>query len=235
MIGILTTAYKRKSIDMAFCLMIERLRQYKPGLFYPVCLYSIPGDNEVYERFSIDCHFYKNDPLGEKFNFGMNLFRGLVSHVLYIDSDDIIDNTYLDHLLEGSQADISRCMGVYFLAVEGSQFKSKARFLNNTYRDYGATGMLFNANFLERTDWKIYEGWENEKMGYNSYQFMLPFIKTQSIFRLDKTGSVLLDIKSGVNMNGFNQFFNTGIEADPEMIFSKLSDKEVKYLQSLIL
>jgi hypothetical protein len=35
-------------------------------------------------------------------------------------------------------------------------------------------------------------------------------------------------------MNGFNQFFNTGIEADPEWILSKLSDKESSYLKTLI-
>jgi len=234
MIGILTTAFKRESTNRSFCLMIERLRQYKPGLFYPVCIYSIEGDQKIFESFGIDCHYYKNDPLAEKFNFGVQIFRGIVSHVLYIDSDDIIDNAYLDHLLEGSESDVSRCMGVYFLAVQGSQFKGKARFLDNTYRDYGSTGMLFNARLLDKSDWKLWEGWENDKMGYNSFNYLNNFITNQSIFRLDKTGSIMLDIKSGVNMNGFDQFFNTGVEADPELLLSKFSEKESSYLKTLI-
>jgi hypothetical protein len=234
-IGISTQVYGRKEINKAFCLMVDRLMNDFPDIFLPVAVYSIPGDEEVFINHGFECYPYKNQPLGEKFNHAIKQLRGRVSHVLYIDSDDLIDNSFVDNLIERSEADIARCMGVYFLSVEaGSPFRGKARFLDNTYRNYGATAVLYNARLLERTDWKIYQGFENDKMGYLSAEFMNPFIKTVEIFRLDNTKSILLDIKSRENMNPFSQFFATGIDIDPEDIFKRFSDIEVAYLKSLL-
>lgn len=234
-IGISTQAYKRKEINLAFCLMIERLQESFPDLFLPVCVYSIPGDNEIFEAYGIQCFQFENKPLGEKFNYGFQQLRGKVTHVFYIDSDDIVDNTFIENLISRSGADIARCMGVYFLCTDkNTAYNGKARFLNNTYRSYGATAVLYNANLLERTDWKIYQGFENDKMGYNSGEFMNPFIKTVEIFRLDDSGSMLLDLKSSTNMNSFTQFARTGVEIDPEFLYKKLSEKEVNYIKSLI-
>lgn len=234
-IGISTQVYGRKEINKAFCLMVERLQNHYPDLFLPVAVYSIPGDEEIFQEYGFECFLYKNKPLGKKFNFGIQQLKGKVTHVLYIDSDDIIDDSFIDNLIQRSEADIARCMGVYFLSVEArSPFRGRARFLYNTYRNYGATAMLYNARLLDRTDWKIYQGFEDDKMGYYSAEFMNPFIKTVEIFRLDNTKSILLDIKSGENMNHFSQFFCTGIEVDPEDIFKKFSESEVNYLKSLL-
>lgn len=234
-IGITTQAFGRREINLAFCLMVERLQISFPDLFLPVCVYSLPGDNEIFEAYGIQCFHFENKPLGEKFNHGFQQLRGYVTHVFYIDSDDIVDNTFIENLISRSGADIARCMGVYFLCTDKkTAYNGKARFLDNTYRNYGATAVLYNSRLLDKTDWKIYQGFENDKMGFMSAEFMNPFISTVEIFRLDDSGSMLLDVKSSTNMNSFNQFCNTGIEIDPEILYKKISEKESNYLKSLI-
>jgi hypothetical protein len=234
-IGISTQVYKRREINLAFCLMVERLQKSFPDLFLPIAVYSLPGDNDIFESFGIQCYQYKNEPLGEKFNYAIQQLEGKVTHVFYIDSDDIVDDSFIENLISRSDADIARCMGVYFLCVDHkTAYNGKARFLDNTYRNYGATAVLYNSRLLDKTGWKIYQGFENDKMGYMSAEFMNPFINTVEIFRLDATKSILLDIKSSTNMNLFNQFSSTGKEVDPELIFQKFSEKEVNYLKSLI-
>lgn len=234
-IGLLTSVYKRERTNIAFSLMVKRLTEKFPGLFYPVAILSDTNDAKAFWNCEMTYYFKRNYPLAEKMNFGFRQMRNKVSHVLYIDSDDLIDDSYLDELLKGENEDISRCRGVYFLCLEsGSPFYGKARFVNNTYKDYGGTGVLYNARLLNKTGWTIYEGSENDKMAYNSFLYLGSRIENQNIFSLEETGSVLLDIKTIWNINRFSQFRNLGIDIEPETIINKFGLEERRYLNQLM-
>jgi hypothetical protein len=234
MIGILTSAYKRPHISKAFCLMIDRLLRNYPGLFIPVSVVSLEEDRVLFEEHNIETYIHQNRPLAGKWNLGLSKLKGRVSHVLLIDSDDIINNNYMDQLLANSGNDLVWCRGVYILCAERNGFKGRVRFWDAPYKDFGTTGVLINGKLLEKTDWKIYEGTEDTQMGYNSHEYLLPHITSEYKFQLRETKSILLDIKSEESINGFKDFINSGVEVDFDTMISMFAKPEVDYLKSLL-
>jgi hypothetical protein len=234
-IGILTSAYKRPHISKAFCLMIDRLLRDYPDLFLPVCIASLEEDRALFEKHHIETYIHQNRPLAGKWNLGLSKFRGRVSHVMVIDSDDIVNNNYINQLLANSDNDLVWCRGVYILCAEKNGFKGSVRFWDAPYKTFGATAMLISGKLLDKTDWKIYKGTEDDMMGYSSHEFLLPHITTEYKFQLRETGSILLDIKSEESINSFKDFIGSGMEVDFNTMLSMVSEKEADYLKLLVI
>lgn len=234
MIGILTCAYKRPHISKAFCLMIDRLLWDYPGLFIPVCIASLAEDKALFDVYGIETYIHDNRPLAGKWNLGLSKLKDRVTHVMVIDSDDIVNNNYINQLIANADNDLIWCRGVYVLSAERNSFKGRCRFWDAPYKTYGTTGILINGTLLDKTDWKIYEGTEDDRMGYNSHNYLLPHITTEYKFQLRETGSILLDIKSEDSLNNFKDYANNGIAIDFNLIASMFSEVEADYLKSLI-
>ncbi len=214
--------------------MIDRLLIDYPGLFIPVCITSLEEDRALFEEHNIETYRHQNRPLAGKWNLGLSKLTGRVTHVLIIDSDDLVNNNYIDQLIANSDNDLVWCRGVYILSVERNGFKGKVRFWDAPYKDFGTTGVLINGKLLNKSDWKIYEGAEDDQMGYNSHKFLSPYIASESKFQLRETGSILLDIKSEESMHSFKDYAGSGIEVDLDTILSMFSEPESDYLKSML-
>jgi hypothetical protein len=234
MIGILTSAYKRSHISKAFCLMIDRLLEDYSGLFLPVCIASLQEDRILFEEHGIETYIHQNRPLADKWNLGLSKLKGRVTHVMVIDSDDIVNNNYMDQLMANSDNDLVWCRGVYILCAEKNSFRGLVRFWDAPYKTFGATAMLINGKLLDKTDWKIYKGTEDDMMGYNSHNFLLPHINSEYKFQLRETGSILLDIKSEESINRFKDYAGNGTETSFNVIISMFSKPEATYLKWLV-
>ena len=234
MIGILTTAYKRPQISKSFCLMIDRIMKDYPGKFLPMCIASLEEDRALFEAHNIETWIHENHPLAGKWNLGLSKLAGRVDHIIVIDSDDIINNNYIDQLLSNTGYDLVWCRGLYILCAEQNGFRGKVRFWDAPYKTFGATGMFINGSLLDKTGWRLYHGNEDNMMGYSSHNFLLPHITSEFKFNLRETSSVLLDIKSEGGIHGFSGYAGNGIGVDFDALVSMFSEREANYLRDLI-
>jgi len=97
-----TPVYKRFEI-FAICLKgLARLVNYKPEKFKIIPFFIVSGDEErdMVESFGFDYLFYKNEPLGEKKNAGLNhIVKNFdFDYLMEVGSDDLIADDYLDFI-----------------------------------------------------------------------------------------------------------------------------------------
>jgi glycosyltransferase involved in cell wall biosynthesis len=95
-----TPAWQRAEI-LEICLTgLKRLKEYNPEKFEitPFFIVSEKQTEEQVKRFGFNTFFYKNQPLGEKKNAGLNyaLKNFTFDYVMELGSDDLIANEYLD-------------------------------------------------------------------------------------------------------------------------------------------
>jgi hypothetical protein len=228
-IGILTASHKRPKIDKCFCLMVDRLRGSYPDLFTPICVVSLEEDRKVFEEHGFETFLYPNDPLGTKHNFLYSKAKGRFTHILYLGSDDIIDNNYVDELLRNADKDIVWGRGITFYSAQ----QQKARYWDAPYKWVAGPAKLISSKILDEVDWIACNPICKNDLEHRTWDILLPFIKTKHSFIVQNIGGLFMDIKSEVSMNPYQDFTNNGIEADLDNIYRKLSSKEVEYLKSI--
>jgi hypothetical protein len=230
MIGIVTASHKRPEIDKLWCLSIERIRISFPDIFGVVVVVSEREDKKVFEDHDMEVHITKNEPLGTKHNFLFNRAKEWgFTHLLYLGSDDIVDDNYITELLKHQDKDIVWGRGLTFYSVQ----QHRARFWDAPYQNAAGPAKLINARVLDAVNWTAYYPENNNNLEHKSYEIMSPFIKTKHIFSVSEVGGLMMDVKGKTSINSYNQFANVGIERSLEYIYSKLSVEEVKYLKSL--
>src|SRR6478752_4031551 len=88
--------WKRPEITEICFMGIDRLR--KTGLF-PIEAFAVISEESMIplcEKYNIDYCFYKNEPLGEKKNFGLTeAYKKEWDYLVEIGSDDLLKNEYL--------------------------------------------------------------------------------------------------------------------------------------------
>lgn len=230
MIGLLTVSHKRPKIDKAYCLMTDRIMKDYPGVFLPVCVVSLAQEAELFREHGIETYVYKNDPVSDKHNYIFKKLRGRVSGVLYLGSDDIIDNRYIDELLSNRDKDIVWGVGIYFYQAD----TGIARFWDAPYRHAAGPAKLISERLLDKCDWTIWKDGLNNRLDHDSYQIMEPFIESRHVFKVRDTGAVMIDIKSDFNINSFKTFAQMGIQIDAEFLYNKIGSSEADYLKLLI-
>jgi hypothetical protein len=228
-IGLLTVSHHRPHIDKCYCLMVERLMRDYPGLFLPVAVVSEAEEMITFEDSGIETYQYKNNPVGEKHNFILNKLRGRVTHVLHLGSDNIIDNRFIDELLKGADCDIAWGRGIVFYSVR----LKVARYWDSPYKVTAGPDKLISAELLDRVDWHIWDDTKDSSLDHSAFATLEPHIKTKYTFMARELGAMLVDIKSDVNINSFNQFCNCGTEIGVNYIYKKISTEESEYLKTL--
>jgi hypothetical protein len=229
MIGIMTVSHKRPRIDEVYCLMIQRLMSHYPSLFIPVSVVSIEEEKTVFEKYGIETYIFENSPLGAKHNHAIGKLKGKVTHVLHLGSDNVIDDNYMNELLSHLDVDIVWGKGLVYY----SSSNHRARLWEECYKQSPGPGRLMRTEILDKVNWQPWtEGLENGMDG-NCYENIKPFIQTIHTFLIKDFKSLLMDVKSEMNMHPYNLFENNGRELNTDYIYSKLSIQESKYLQTL--
>jgi len=209
--------------------MVDRLRNDYPDLFLPVCVVSLKEDKKVFEEHGIETHLYKNNPVGEKHNYGIKQLQGRCSHVLHLGSDNIINNAYVDQIIKYADNDYVWGMGMIFYAA----YSMKARYWELSNTNIGGPGKLLSAELLDKVDWHIWDDNLDRNLDGSCYKILDPHIKSKRRFLNKAAGAIIVDIKSEVNIHPFQMFINNGTMLDPEYMYKRLSQVEVEYLQSL--
>lgn len=177
------------------------------------------------EKYGINWVMYKNNPLGEKKNFGLMKAKDFeFDYLMEIGSDDLVLNELIEDYLANYVGKYD-FFGVCDALWVDTLFGGARRIISKT--TYGA-GRMISRRALEEMGWKIWNNSINRGMDNNSiFNF-----RTKKIMynRVDPLAfPCVIDIKSEENIWKFDYF--RGVEYDIKNIYDKLSDEEKQMLE----
>lgn len=204
---------------------ICRLR--KLGMF-PIQAFAVISEESMIplcEKYDIRWKMYKNEPLGEKKNFGISEALKLDwDYLIEIGSDDVLKDEYLEAIKpELGKRDF---FGINHVIYINSEDGACRRFA--TRHSFGM-GRVMSRKLIE-TVGKLWDDKKDRGMDNGSN------FKIQRVGFLDKqirtTYPLGIDIKSAVNIWPFN--YLTGAEYTLEEALNGLSDQEIEAICSII-
>jgi hypothetical protein len=207
---------------------LERLKKHPDFDIKVLAVISEESMISLCEAYGVNCVMHKNEPLGEKKNFGLEKARDFeFDYLMEIGSDDLILNELLDSykpLIEAKDNFFGISDAAYIDSSEGNCRRLMSR------ATYGA-GRMISRSALQRMRWRIWADKLNRGLDNNS------------VFNFQKAGFVynkvtpieypcVIDVKSRENIWKFNYFL--GVEYSYNECVSRLSEDERNYLQELI-
>jgi hypothetical protein len=209
--------------------MIDRLRNDYPDLFVPIAVVSLESDKIVFEEHGIETHLYKNNPVGEKHNYCLRLFRDKCSHIFHVGSDDLVDNNYMNEVIKYADRDIVWGRGLVFYSIK----RKAARFWEEPFRNFAGPNKLVSASILDQLDWHIWDDNIDRGLDHASSINLFTVVKTKHIIMIRNIGGLFVDIKSETNINSYEKYMNNGREIGIGHLQKRLPANEWDYLQSL--
>lgn len=216
--------WKRPEITEICFMGIKRLR--KSGLF-PIEAFAVISEESMIplcQKYDVKYCMYKNEPLGEKLNYGLKEAMCLDwDYVICIGSDDLLYNEYLEEI--GTYLGKRDFFGIDHFVFLNSEDGACRRFKTST--PYGMARAI-SRSAVE----KVGNVWVDKKdrgMDNSSYTRMT---KCGFMFQQIRTNYPLaIDIKSEENIWKFN--YLAGKEYSFMDAVKNLSDDEIEALKSL--
>jgi hypothetical protein len=193
--------------------MIAMLPQHE---FNVLCVISEPEYKEMCNRYGFDFVAYKNEPLGEKINFGIKtaLERNTWDYLMTMNSDSVINPKlffeYYDSLFDKDFFGVSRVTYVNYYTDEAVDFEYHFSILG--------VARCMSRKMVERMFnelGEVYESSRNRGLDdsvlYNSRKLnILPHF-------VQYDGQLVYDIKSDVNIHPWEKFAERGIKVTNEL------------------
>lgn len=218
--------WRRPEITEICFMGITRLRE--SGVFPIEALAVISEESMIplCEKYNIKHCFYKNEPLGEKLNYGLSQALKLEwDYLIGIGSDDLLKN----EILEVYQPYFERhhCIAMDNILFLNSE-TGGCRFVKSNSR-FGA-GKAFSRHSLEKVP-KLY----NEKLSKG--------MDNESCFELARNGigeirlksdkPLIIDIKNDESVWGFHAVRTLGEKYPFDLAVEGLSEQEIEGIKSL--
>lgn len=202
---------------------ITRLR--KTGLF-PIDAFAVISEPEMIplcEKYDIGYCVYKNEPLGEKKNFGISkALEREWDYLVEIGSDDVLKNEYLELLPKYLGHDF---VGIDHFVFMNSEDGCCRRYQTKT--SFGLGRMLSRKAVIQTGNL-----WNDKLMrGLDNYSTFKLSAKGFLEKRMKSPVPVAIDIKSSVNIWKFNYLI--GQDYTLEETLAGLSTEEVDAIMSL--
>jgi len=196
-LGVCTTMWKRYGLT-------EAVFKYWSGLRLPdvELILRVAGSEDMdSRRIALACGWgyteYPNQPLSDKFNAAMSLFRDEdVDAVMVIGSDDIICERYISHV-----ADLIRS-GEKFISPEGYFVLDGDGIIQIKKGIRAGAGMVLSREVLESFDYMPWESGVNKGTDWAMAKNIQERFRTLGhiIVNPGDQGMFILDIKSGQNI-----------------------------------
>jgi len=221
---IFLAVWKRPEITEICFMGIDRLR--KTGLF-PIEAFAVISEESMIplcEKYDIDYCFYKNEPVGEKKNYGLSqAYKKEWDYLVEIGSDDLLKNEFLEELKEVLPRDVVSISNLAFLNSEDGEcrmYKSKTVF---------GCGRVLSRRVIDKIGTKLWADRLNR--GLDNYSTF--FIARYGFLgkRINTEYPLAIDIKSETNIWEFNHLL--GVKYDSEKVLEGLSEQEIEAIKSL--
>lgn len=218
--------WKRPEITELCFLGIKRLQSHPDFSIQALAVISEPEMIPLCEKYGIAWTMYKNEPLGEKKNAGLQIAKDFeFDYLMEIGSDDLALNELLDNYKELiGKVDF---FGISDAAYINSETGECRRLISKS--TYGA-GRMISRKALERAGWVLWADRLNRGLDNNSvFALQSKGFIYQRMKPMDFPG--VIDIKSKENIWKFNYFL--GVEYDINEILKRISAEEREILESL--
>lgn len=219
---IFLAVWKRPEITEICFMGIDRLR--KSGLFHIEALAVISEDSmiELCNRYGIKWVFYKNEPLGEKKNFGLSEALKLEwDYLLEIGSDDLLKTEILE-VYKKPIEDGMEFFGIKDVCYINSEDGNCRRYYRPQDTTAWGAGRMFKRSVFDKTGSKIWPDEINRSMDNSSTKFMF----TKGVFHknIPVERPLVVDVKSDTNIWPFNP--DVGEAYNLEEAMEGLSEQE---------
>lgn len=220
--------WKRPEITELCFMGINRLRTHPDFDIQALAVISEDSMIPLCEKYGIRWVKYKNEPLGEKKNFGLQKAKEFdFDYLMEIGSDDLILNELLDDYK--NYIGKSEFFGITDAAYINSETGECRRLISRS-STYGA-GRMISRKVLESVNWKLWNDHITKGMDNNSVLGLqrkgVAYTKTKPL-----DFPCVIDVKSQQNIWRFNYFL--GVEYDKSEILKRLSVEEVVMLESYV-
>src|SRR5690348_247773 len=217
--------WKRPEITELCFHGIKRLQTHPDFSIQALAVISEPEMIPLCEKYGIAWVMYKNEPLGEKKNFGLQKAKEFESdYLMEIGSDDLVLNELLD--------DYKKYIGLDFFGI------SDAAYINSETGEcrrliskstYGA-GRMISRKALEKCNWVLWNDVLNRGLDNNSvFALQRKGIEYKRVSPMEFPG--IIDVKSQDNIWKFNYYL--GVEYDINEVLKRISQEEKEILESL--
>lgn len=216
--------WKRPEITEICFQGVNRLQ--KSGLF-PIDAFVVISEESMIplcEKYDIKYCFYKNEPLGEKKNYGLSKAMELEwDYMIEIGSDDLLFNSYLTAITP--YLGVRDFFGIGHIIFMNSEDLTCRRIVT---RHPIGMGRVMSRKVVEKLG-KIWSDEKHKGQDNNSYWRVVNagFIPIQ----INSEKPLGIDIKSEVNFWPFNYFI--GKEYSFEDAVSELSQEEIESIKRL--
>lgn len=203
---------------------IIRLRNHPDYDIEVLAVISEESMIPICEQYAVKWVMYKNDPLGEKKNFGLQYAKNFeFDYMMEIGSDDLITNELLTHYLPYLKYGFIGVKDVAYINTETGECRRL-----QSKSTYGA-GRIISRKILEQCGWKLWRDRLNKGLDNDSLlNLATKKIKYTQVPAMEVPG--VIDLKSDVNIWKFNYFIGQPYEVDD--IFSRLSETEIDMIES---
>lgn len=166
-IGIVTPAYKRYDLLKKYCIYMQKLvKKFKKNSIklMPILISDDKKIKEISSNNHIKCLNYKNEPLSEKWNYGIYYFKEKkVDAIIILGSDNFISfdsiKVYKNTLLD-EKIDVLGFRDIYYWHKEMScGFYHRGYTIDRVGEPIGA-GRMLKKSALDKMQWRP---WNKEK------------------------------------------------------------------------
>ncbi|GAX60134.1 glycosyltransferases [Candidatus Scalindua japonica] len=207
---ILTTLWKRHHIFKSF---INRSKELKKNNNFDIEIVAVGSEGDITKEIcETNCIHYlefKNNPLGKKWNYGLNACKKMKpDYVMILGSDDLISNNLLEAYLPYCQKgyDFLGVMDAYFFDTVSNQCIYWSGYTNHRVEESIGAGRLLSHKLLDKSNWKIWDDNLNNCLDRSMMTLINKNIQKKEIISLKKIGAYIVDIKSKFNMGKLTDF-----------------------------
>lgn len=224
--------WKRPDITEICFMGINRLRQVSGYSVDALAVISEESMIPLCKKYDIEYCFYKNQPLGEKKNFGLTqAMKRDFDYLIELGSDDLIKNEIFDlYKPHFGVRDLLSLSSLCFINSETGECKvtePKSSFgLGRAISKEGIRRASIRNSGYQLWDNNISSGLDNN----SNFKMAISGVFGQ---RVHSDVPVVIDIKSDVNIHSFESM--QGIKYPIELVFEGLSDNEINGIESLCL
>lgn len=220
--------WKRPAITELCFMGIQRMKTHPDYAIEALAVISEESMIPLCEKYGINWVMYKNEPLGEKKNFGLQKAKEFqFDYLMEIGSDDLILNELLtDYLKYVGKFDFFGISDAAYINSESGE----CRRLISKSSTYGA-GRMIHRSVLEKVGWKLW------------YDHLSKGMDNNSVLSLQRKGvryskcepmafPAVIDVKSQQNIWRFNYYL--GKPYDLNEILDRVSPNEREVIESYV-
>lgn len=217
--------WKRPEITELCFRGIKRLQAHPDFSIQALAVISEDEMIPLCEKYGIAWTMYKNDPLGEKKNFGLQKAKEFdFDYLMEVGSDDLILSELLDDYKKYLGKDF---FGISDAAYINSETGECRRLISKS--TYGA-GRMISRKALDKCNWFLWQDRLNRGLDNNSvFALQRRGINYERVKPMDFPG--VIDVKSQANIWKFNYYL--GVEYDINQVLKRISEPEKEILESL--